>query len=64
VVVYQDFPEAMAEKIIYLLQNPAVARQMGERGYQEVSKYNYPLMVSRQEELYRQLIASSKLCPT
>ena len=49
-------PEAMAEKVLYLLQHPKTACQMGERGYQEVGKYDYPLMVSRQEELYRQLI--------
>ena len=55
-------PEAMSEKVIYLLQHPESARQMGERGYQEVGKYDYPLMVSRLEELYRQLIDRSNLC--
>ncbi|MFB0517779.1 MAG: glycosyltransferase, partial [Acidobacteriota bacterium] len=54
-------PEAMAEKVIYLLQHPKTARQMGEKGYQEVSKYDYSLMVSRLEELYLQLIERSDL---
>ena len=57
-------PEEMADKVIYLLQHPAVARQMGERGYQAVGKYDYPLMVNRLEELYHQLISSSKLYRT
>jgi len=55
--------EEMAEKVVYLLQHPTVARQMGERGYQAVGRYNYSLMVRKQEELYHQFIANSKLCP-
>jgi len=54
-------PKAMPEKVIYLLPHPGAACQMGERGYQIVGKYDYPLMVSRQEELYRQLIDRSDL---
>ena len=34
---------------------------MGERGSQEVGKYDYPLMVNRLEELYLQLIERSDL---
>ncbi len=53
--------EAMAERVIYLLQHPEAAHKMGESGFQVVGKYDYPLMVSRQEEFYRQLIARSNL---
>lgn len=44
-------PKAMPEKVIYLLQHPGAARQMGDRGSQVVVKYDYSLMVSRQEVL-------------
>ena len=54
-------PKELAEKVIYLLPHPEAARQMGESGYQEVGKYDYPLMVNRLEELYRQLIERSDL---
>ncbi len=54
-------PEAMAEKVIYLLPHPGAALQMGDGGSQEVGKYDYSLMVSRLEELYRHLIEHSDL---
>ena len=55
--------EEMAEKVIYLLQHPAVARQMGDRGYRKVGRYDYSLMVRKQEKLYHQLIAHANLRP-
>lgn len=48
--------EGMAEKVVYLLKNPAIAREMGEKGRQRVDEWDIDLMVRQQEELYDALI--------
>ena len=44
--------DGLAEKIIFLLQHPKVARQMGSHGLQLVEEFDSRRMVRQQEELY------------
>ncbi|MDH4099994.1 MAG: glycosyltransferase family 4 protein [Nitrospirota bacterium] len=47
---------AMAEKVVYLLKNPEIARRMGEKGRTMVDEWDIDLMVRQQEELYDALL--------
>lgn len=53
-------PEAIAEKVIYLLKNPRIAKEMGEKGYQRI-KENFTLekMVKEYEKLYDNLLKNA-----
>ncbi len=54
-------PSAIAEKVIGLLQNPELRRQMGEQGRRMVeTHYDNRLMVRRMEELYRELLGTGR----
>ncbi len=50
-----DFRGA-AERMLRLLNDPALARAMGEEGRRRVAEFDAGLMVRRQEELYRRLL--------
>jgi glycosyltransferase involved in cell wall biosynthesis len=49
--------EGMAEKIVYLLNNPEKAREMGKRGRELVEEFDVWQMVKEQEVLYQNLSA-------
>ena len=46
---------ATAEKILYLLSNPDIAKRMGLEGQQRVDEFDIQRMVQQQEDLYCQL---------
>ena len=48
--------EGMAEKVIYLFENPDKAKEMGERGKKKVKEFDCYKMVREQEELYSTLL--------
>lgn len=50
-------PEALADKIIYLLRNPKTAGEMGIRAKEESKKYDIDLHVNRLEAEYLKLIS-------
>jgi len=50
-------PQAIAERIIDLLQNPERARAMGKAGQDKVNRsYNWPTLAERTEEVYRSVL--------
>ena len=49
-------PEKVAEKVLYLLKNPRIAREMGEKGYAMVEKFSLSKMLQDIEDLYEKLI--------
>jgi glycosyltransferase involved in cell wall biosynthesis len=53
-----DVP-GLAEKIIFLLRNPAAARVMGEQGAAMVEEFDSNRMMQQQEALYEELLAES-----
>ncbi len=48
---------ALGEKVLYLLQNPAAAKKMGEAGRSVPAEFDIDEMVRRQEQLYLELAA-------
>lgn len=51
-------PKAIAETIDYFIQNPSIARQMGENGRKSVeSKYNWDIEKTKLFNLYNKLLA-------
>lgn len=47
-------PEAIAEKVIFLLKNPQIAKKMGEKGYLRVKEnFTQERMVREYEKLYQ-----------
>ena len=50
-----DIPK-IAEKIVCLLNNPDLARNMGEQGQKMVAEFDMQRMVQQQEELYQRLV--------
>ena len=52
--------EGIAEKILYLLNHPEVAEQMGQQGKQDVLEFDIHRMVQQQEELYQSLVGKEK----
>ena len=50
-------PEAIAEKVIFLLKNPKKAKEMGEKGYQRVKTcFTLEKMVREHEKIYYELL--------
>ncbi len=50
--------QGIAEKILYLLNNPDIAKRMGIRGQQQVDEFDIQRMVRQQEDLYQSLISN------
>jgi glycosyltransferase involved in cell wall biosynthesis len=50
--------KGLAEKVIYLLQHPDLARKMGQEGTRWVEEFDSDKMVRQQEELYLTLLNS------
>ncbi|GAK57431.1 putative glycosyltransferase, group 1 [Candidatus Vecturithrix granuli] len=48
---------ALADKIVYVLEHPEIAQEMGRKGQERVAEFDIYRMVHQQEELYRSLIA-------
>lgn len=48
-------PEALADKIIYLLKNPDKAKALGKRAYEESRKFDIRIHVKKLEEQYLKL---------
>ena len=50
-------PQAIAEKVIFLLKNPQIAKEMGEKGYQKVKEnFTQERLARNYEKLYEELI--------
>lgn len=50
-------PEAIAEKVIFLLKNPKKARKIGEKGYQRVkTNFTQEKMAREYEKIYKSLL--------
>jgi glycosyltransferase involved in cell wall biosynthesis len=50
-------PQAIAEKVIFLLKNPQIAKEMGEKGYQRVKTcFTLEKMVREHEKIYYELL--------
>lgn len=50
-------PCALADAVIFLLENPAIASRMGEAGYERVlQEFSLDVLVARTEALYERLI--------
>ncbi|MDJ0595883.1 MAG: glycosyltransferase family 4 protein [Pleurocapsa sp. MO_226.B13] len=45
----------LAEKLIFLLKNPELARTMGEKGWEECQNYDIAHSIERLSEIYREL---------
>ncbi len=52
--------KGLAQKVVYLLQNPEKASEMGDSGRQRVQEFDIRRMVQQQEELYHSLICGGK----
>jgi glycosyltransferase involved in cell wall biosynthesis len=52
--------EGIADKVMYLLQHPDIAKQMGLEGRQRVREFDIQRMMQQQEELYRSLVSELK----
>lgn len=51
--------QGMAEKTVYLLKNPAIAKNMGATGKERIREFDCWIMLRQQEELYNSLLTSS-----
>ena len=50
-------PEAIAEKVTFLLKNPQIAKEMGEKGYQRVKKnFTQEKLAREHEKIYDSLL--------
>lgn len=49
-------PQALAQALLYLLQNPQVGQEMGERGRQRAREYDWRSIAGRVMEIYRGLL--------
>ncbi len=54
-------PAILAESLIRLLRDPALARQMGEAGRQRVAEFDVRTMVAQIDQLYQELLAQKGL---
>jgi len=50
-------PDDFADKIIYLIENPSIANQLGENARQvAVHRYNWSILINRLEEFYYNIL--------
>jgi glycosyltransferase involved in cell wall biosynthesis len=50
-------PQAIAEKVIFLLKNPQIAKEMGEKGYQRIKEnFTQERLAREYEKLYEELL--------
>ncbi len=54
-------PAVLAESLIRLLRDPALARQMGEAGRHRVAEFDVRTMVAQIDQLYQELLAKKGL---
>lgn len=54
-------PAVLAESLIRLLRDPALARQMGEAGRHHVAEFDVRTMVAQIDQLYQELLAKKGL---
>ncbi|MBI5025649.1 MAG: glycosyltransferase family 4 protein [Nitrospirae bacterium] len=60
-VPYND-PDALADSIVYLLNNPSIACQLGENARERViPKFSLELMIKKMEELYDWLVQKKRV---
>lgn len=52
--------EALAEQAASLWQSPALARFLGQRGYEEAQAYNWDAIAAKQLELYQEAVRKGK----
>jgi glycosyltransferase involved in cell wall biosynthesis len=53
-------PGPLAERLIYLLERPALCKQFGERGQAKVkARYSWPRLAEHTEQVYRQVLKGS-----
>jgi len=56
-VVEPNNPQEIAEKVLYLLNNQPIAREMGLRGYRRVKEhFSLDAMISQTQNLYKSLL--------
>ncbi len=55
-LVEPENEHALADAIIWLLQNPAAGREMAERGRRKAGRYNWPIIARQILDLYEGLI--------
>lgn len=59
-IIPPENPEALAEAIIYHLENPEISKEMGQRGYERVKKhFSKDKMVKKTFQVYEGIIQSS-----
>ena len=46
-------PEALAEKIKYLIDNPGIAKQLGENAKEKAKEFSLKQMIKKTEEIYK-----------
>jgi glycosyltransferase involved in cell wall biosynthesis len=57
-LVPPDDPEALAEKILILMEDPELRRRMGEAGTERIrTNFDFQRMVERLETIYREVLA-------
>ncbi len=52
--------QAFADRVVFLVQHPETAQEMGRRGSERVAEFDIRRMVSAQEQLYRELSAAAE----
>lgn len=61
--VVEQKPEAIAERIVYLLDHPAVAGSMGAQGKQKaMARYTWEHLARATESVYRAVLGQARAC--
>jgi glycosyltransferase involved in cell wall biosynthesis len=53
-------PQALAQAVVKLLRDPALARRMGQAGLARAAEFDVRTMVAKIAELYQQLLRQKK----